>query len=147
MPEQRLSGKNFFRRAFSVFFLVLIISHICYANALAYMALCVKLAIASQGITVTLPSQFQPPMPRIPRPPPQVQVPPHAPPLLPQVQPTSPPNSGKPPQQELPSGQAGGAPISVINFTQPSQMPASTPVKPLPDKPPDFVKIVTVWPI
>lgn len=115
-----------------------------------YIALCVKLAMLSHGITVTEPSQFQPMY--LPRPPPpQLQLPPHAPPHLhPQPSrpnPKPPPNSGNPPQHELPSGQAGGAPMSVINLTQPSQIPASTPVKPLPESPPDFVKIVTVWPI
>jgi len=39
------------------------------------------------------------------------------------------------------------APMSVISLIHPSQMPASTPVKPHPDTPPLSVKIVTVWPI
>ena len=39
------------------------------------------------------------------------------------------------------------APISVISLIVQPQIPASTPVNPLPDRPPLVVKIVTVWPI
>jgi len=39
----------------------------------------------------------------------------------------------QPPLHELPRGQQGAAPMQVISLTQPSQTPASTPVKPLPD--------------
>lgn len=74
----------------------------------AYIALWVKLAMLSQGITVTEPSQFQPMRPY------PLQGPrfPHAPPQGPRLPansgPTSPGKSGNPPQQELPIGHENG---------------------------------------
>jgi hypothetical protein len=49
--------------------------------------------------------------------------------------------------QELPTGQAGGAPMLVISLTTHSSTQAKMPVNPAPDNPPLSVKIVTVWPI
>jgi len=50
-------------------------------------------------------------------------------------------------QHAEPTGQAGGAPMSQSKRTQLQSALKSTPVKPLPDKPPEVVKIVTVWPM
>ncbi len=86
------------------------------------IALCVKPAILQMGISVTLPTQF-PPDEFL-----QLQFP-LKPPLLP---------------QELPRGQVGAAPKSVISLMLQSHTAARTPVKPLPEIPPLVVKIVTV---
>jgi hypothetical protein len=51
------------------------------------------------------------------------------------------------PQQLEPMGQAGGAPMSASKRTQSQSAESKTPLKPLPLKPPLFVKIVTVWPM
>jgi len=89
---------------------------------LAYMAECVNTAIAQVGITQTAPSG------------------------LPQKKPSSfsIPIGVITSVQALPIGHAGGAPISAKSLTQLMSTDNSTPVKPLPDKPPLVVKIVTV---
>jgi hypothetical protein len=50
-------------------------------------------------------------------------------------------------QQELPIGQAGGAPMSARSLTQSQSADNKTPLNPLPESPPLVVKIVTVWPM
>jgi len=47
----------------------------------------------------------------------------------------------------LPTGQAGGAPMSARSRTQLQSTDSNTPVNPLPDSPPLVVNMVTVWPI
>ena len=90
-----------------------------------YIAECVNTAIAHVGITHTAPSG------------------------LPQKKPSSfsMPIGVITSVHELPTGQAGGAPMSAKSRTQLMSTDKSTPVKPLPESPPDVVKIVTVWPM
>lgn len=93
-----------------------------------------------QPLPQLLPQLLPQPLPQLPLP----QLLPQLPKLPPLLKPLLFPQL---PQQGPPIGQAGGAPISVISLTLPSQMPASTPVKPQPEAPPLVVKIVTVLPI
>ena len=51
------------------------------------------------------------------------------------------------PVQALPIGHEGGIPISHNNLIKLQSIDINTPVNPLPESPPLFVNIVTVWPI
>ena len=91
-----------------------------------YIAECVKQAIEQVGITQTAPRGL---------------------PIKPPNSLSTIPTGVITSVQVLPIGQAGGAPMSANKRTQWQSAVKRTPVKPLPDRPPLVVKIVTVWPI
>ena len=88
------------------------------------IALLTNAATAQIGMVTTLPKPLPPPFQPLPFQPPQPQ------PLSPIL-----------PVQSLPSGQHGGTPIQVKSLITLQSQNTSVPVKPLPDRPPDFVKI------